>query len=177
MGLHPKETRIHQARTRLRMVGAATTLAILTGCSAPARESPPTSSFPNFDGFDAVDSNQYFQSRSYFGGIVFSTPDGLSCDHNAMNSLNDPSVVVLSCTGPRPDKGPGNWKVRVATDKAATLEQASSKPPEGGPYKLLPALHMISYEGILCGADDKGTTACRIGDHGFVLTPGETTLF
>ena len=54
---------------------------------------------------------------------------------------------------------------------------SSSKAPEGGPDKLLPASHTIAYEGILYGVDDKGTTACRVGGHGFVLTATETTLF
>jgi hypothetical protein len=164
-------------------------LTLLTGCSAATQDrasaSPSTASstssappdFPDIGGFAAVDANAYFQTRPYFGGILFATPDGLSCDHNAMNSLDDPNVVVLSCTGPRQGKNPGNWKVRVATDKAATVEQASSKPPEGGPYKLLPARHTIAYEGILCGVDGEGTTACRVGDHGFVLTATKTTLF
>jgi hypothetical protein len=38
-------------------------------------------------------------------------------------------------------------------------------------------MHSISYEGILCGVDDKGTTACQVGAHGFVLTPTSTDLF
>jgi hypothetical protein len=29
----------------------------------------------------------------------------------------------------------------------------------------------------LCAVDDKGTVACRVGDHGFVLTPTSTRLF
>jgi hypothetical protein len=173
---------------RSRTLTAMTALVLLTGCAGRqdhVSASPSTAAtapagatdFPDFDGFEAVDANQFYQSRPYFGGVLFATPNGMSCDNNAMNSLDDPNAVVLSCTGPRPDRGPGNWKVRVATDKAATIEQGSSKPPEGGPYKLLPARHTISYQGILCGVDDKGTTACRVGDHGFILAPDKTTLF
>jgi hypothetical protein len=169
------------------LVGALALL-VLTGCGAGTRDqasaSPPTATttaaapdFPDLSGLAAVDATQYYQSRPYFGGILFATPDGMSCDNNAMNSLDDTNVVVLSCTGPRPDRGPGNWKVRVATNKAATIEQASNEPPEGGPYKPLPAQHTIDYQGILCGVDGKGMTACRIGDHGFVLTPTATNLF
>lgn len=174
---------------RSQLVGAVTALMLLTGCGAGAQDrasaspsstttpAPAGPDFPDLSGFTTVDANQYYESRPYFGGILFATPDGQSCDNNAMNSLDDPNAVVLTCTGPRPDRGPGNWKVRVATDKAATIEQASSQPPEGAPYKPLPAQHRIEYRGILCGVDGKGTTACRLGEHGFVLTPTATHLF
>ena len=159
---------------------ALVTAACSTGPGAgdpTSANSASTPAFPDFGGYTPVDAKAYFQSRPYFGGIMFSTPDGLSCDHNAMNSLNDPNVVSLTCTGPRPDQGPGNWKVRVTTDRAATVDRASNNPPEGGPYPLVPARHTITYEGIFCGVDADGTTACRIGGHGFVLTATETKLF
>jgi hypothetical protein len=39
-------------------------------------------------------------------------------------------------------------------------------------------MHVLHYEpDVFCGVDNKGTTACRVGDHGFVLTPTSTKLF
>lgn len=167
----------------------AITLATLTGCASASTDhataSPTTgpttagapSSFPDLTNLAPVDANDYRQSYPYFNGVRFSTPDGQSCDQNAMNSLDDPANVVLSCRGPRSDKGPGNWSVTVARDEAATIEQASVDPPEGSPVKNLPVGHVIDYKGIMCGAIADGTTACRVGDHGFVLTSTSTTLF
>ena len=37
--------------------------------------------------------------------------------------------------------------------------------------------YKIVYESIECGVDGAGMTACRVADHGFVLTPTATTLF
>lgn len=43
--------------------------------------------------------------------------------------------------------------------------------------KPLPAMHKLTYKGIECGVDENGMTACRVGDHGFVLTQTSTKLF
>lgn len=43
---------------------------------------------------------------------------------------------------------------------------------------LLPGMNVLHYQpDVLCGVDDSGITACRVGDHGFVLSPTSTTLF
>jgi hypothetical protein len=96
-----------------------------------------------------------------------------------MNSLSDPSRLVLSCDGPRPDMGPGTWEVLVATDQAATVQQTEpleETDPATVPQPL-PAMHTIAFKGIECGADGTGMTACRVGEHGFVLRPTSTELF
>jgi hypothetical protein len=174
---------------RTRIVLAAIAFVALAGCASTtadhATASPPTDTstsalpggFPDLSSFPTVDANDYRQSYPYFNGIRFTTPGGLSCDQNAMNSLSDPNDVVLTCAGPRPDKGPGDWSITVATTKAASIEPTSDDPPEGDPIKTLPPQHTISYKGIQCGVDASGTTACRVGEHGFVLTPTETRLF
>jgi hypothetical protein len=175
--------RIRFGRNHIWLV-IAVLAAMSAGCSADSQQasaspttssSAPTPEFPDMTSFAAVDPNAYVRSQPYFNGIMFRTPDGISCDRNAMNSLNNPDVVVLTCVGPRPDQGPGFWKARVTTGSTATIEQTSSQ-SEGDPGLELPTRHTISYDGILCGTDN-GTTACRIGDHGFVLAPDKTTLF
>jgi hypothetical protein len=156
---------------RTRIVLAAIAFVALAGCASTtadhATASPPTDTstsalpggFPDLSSFPTVDANDYRQSYPYFNGIRFTTPGG------------------LSCAGPRPDKGPGDWSITVATTKAASIEPTSDDPPEGDPIKTLPPQHTISYKGIQCGVDASGTTACRVGEHGFVLTPTETRLF
>jgi hypothetical protein len=162
----------------------AVSTATVAGCSPDSQEasaSPTTSSsapapdFPDMAGYAAVDPQTYYSSGPYYGGITFHTSDGQFCNYNAMNSRNNPDVVVFTCTGPRPDKGPGLWETTVTTDAAATIEPGSDD-FKGQKILELPARHTIDYKGIRCGTDN-GTTACRIGDHGFVLAPDKTTLF
>jgi hypothetical protein len=183
---------INEVTSNMRLViFCVAAMAALSACgqTVDAPTAPATSSdaslpagFPDLVVVATVDANDYRVNHPYMNGVVFRTPDGMSCGYNSMNSLSDPNVTVVSCTGPRPDKGPGDWEVRVATDKAATVEQAS--PPlnptyqagQGTAGRLLPAQHSIAYKGFQCGTGDKGT-ACRTGDHGFVLTATETKLF
>lgn len=158
-----------------------------TGQAAP---SPPISSspalppgFPDLSTLTQVDAKTFFTSSPYFRGVQFTTPDGQECDTNDMNSLNDLAVRRLTCEGPRPDKGRGTWEFDVSTDKPAFVEPGT--PPLNPTYvpdasmrpRALPPNHRIEYEGIRCGVDDKRTTACIVGEHGFVLTPTATTLF
>lgn len=139
--------------------------------------------FPDLTAMTPVDVAQFLQSYPYFMGVQFSTPDGQQCYSNDMNSLNDPAIRTLTCEGPRPDTGLGSWEIDVATNTPATSEPAAPshnpnyQPPENERPKPLPPHHSIEYKGIRCGVDDKGTTGCIVGDHGFVLTPTATTLF
>ncbi|WKG03640.1 hypothetical protein [Mycolicibacterium sp. HK-90] len=149
---------------------------------APTSPSFPAA-FPDLTSLTAVNPEDYQESYPYFSGITFRTPGGQTCDHNSMNSLSDPENKVLSCTGPSGDMGPGIWSVDVATKQAAVIEKAAApgnpgyKPREEDLPKFLPAGHKIGYEGITCAATADGSTACRVGDHGFLLTPTATTLF
>ncbi|TRW82028.1 hypothetical protein FK535_14165 [Mycolicibacterium sp. 018/SC-01/001] len=152
------------------------------GQAAPTTPTLPPG-FPDLSALAQVDTKDYFESFPYFRGVHFTTPDGLECDSNDMNSLDDPAVRRLTCDGPRPDKGPGTWKVAVSTDTPASIEPGT--PPLNPTYTPdastqatpLPPQHRIDYEGIRCGVDEKGTTACTVGEHGFLLTPTTTLLF
>ncbi|BBX68523.1 hypothetical protein MPSYJ_19840 [Mycolicibacterium psychrotolerans] len=149
--------------------------------SSSAAALPP--GFPDLSMLTPVDTKQFFQSYPYFRGVQFRTPDGQECYSNDMNSLDDSAIRTLTCEGPRPDKGPGTWEIDVATDQPATIEPSASPlnptdtPDPSTEAALLPALRRIDHEGIECGVDDEGTTACRVGEHGFVLTSTATTLF
>ncbi|AFM18974.1 hypothetical protein Mycch_4260 [Mycolicibacterium chubuense NBB4] len=176
---------MRNGRIRRRAGTTIMLISLLSACSPAVEQaaaSPPTPDFPDLSGYTPVDTQEYMQSYPYFRGFDLVTPDGQQCNHNAMNSLGDPSRMTLTCDGPRPDQGPGTWEVRVATDQAATIEQTEPLDPSypADPSmrpKQLPAMHKITYQSIECGADATGMTACRVGDHGFVLTPTSTHLF
>ncbi|ANI41770.1 hypothetical protein [Mycolicibacterium vaccae] len=168
-------------RDRFRRLTLTASVPVLLMTAPPAWAEPP--GFPDLSGYPAVDAGAYAQDSPYVGGFAFTTPDGQQCIHNTMNSRGDPSRQTLSCDGPRPDLGPGTWQVLVATDAAATAEPLYPQPDPAIPTDPatipapLPAMHTITEGSIECGVDDTGVTACRVGDHGFVLTPTSTQLF
>ena len=135
------------------------------------------SPFPDLSGYTQVDGRDYvtMNMREYFGGLTFSTPDGQRCSSNERDYLHR-----LWCYGPRPDKG-GFWEVNFAASRAATIQAEQPPAPDFKPdpdeFRLLPPLHKIVFDAVTCGVDDQNMFACRAGDHGFVLTPGSTTLF
>jgi hypothetical protein len=149
-----------------------------THASTSAAATPAPGSFPDFSGYTEADADKYFISVPHYSGYKFGTPDGLSC---TLDSYPMPEYASVSCSGPRPDEGPGDWEIRAERNEAATINQAP--PPENPNYQepsppALPPLNVIRYLGdIVCGVDDNGMTACRVGEHGFVLTPTATTLF
>jgi hypothetical protein len=85
----------------------------------------------------------------------------------------DPSTVTVSCTGPIPAQGPGMWRVAVSSKHAAVIERTTAP---AAPGRDLAAGKRLAYQGIECVAD-ADTTACRVGEHGFVLTPQRVTLY
>jgi hypothetical protein len=94
-----------------------------------------------------------------------------------LGSYPMPEYASVSCSGPRPDKGPGAWEIDAEREQPGTVVQLPEPPTEPRPA-LLPPMHVLHYEpDVLCGVDEKGMTACRVGDHGFVLTPTSTMLF
>jgi hypothetical protein len=110
--------------------------------------------------------------------LHFLTPDGMSCYLGAVPTAEQ---AYAFCTGARPDMGGGDWRVDADRNESATVEVA---PPPANPNyirptpRALPAMHVLHNDADqFCGVDDKGMTACRVGDHGFVLTPTSTKLF
>jgi hypothetical protein len=138
----------------------------------------PIDGFPDTSGYTETDERDYFVNTPHLPGLNFSTSDGLSCWLGAYPSAEE---AYASCTGPRPDKGPGKWDVSAHRGEAGVIEIA---PPPANPNYIeptplaLPLMHLLAYEvDQLCAVDDKGTVACRVGDHGFVLTPTSTMLY
>ncbi|MGD9619728.1 MAG: hypothetical protein AB7G47_05120 [Mycolicibacterium sp.] len=125
-----------------------------------------------YDGYAVVDSPRV-------QGFAFTTPDGLQCANNAYPT---PEFEWVSCWGPRPDRGPGLWSFNAEPGAPATVEPVSAEDvetPGSPPPPLLPAQTRITAQkgNATCGVGADGVTACRVGEHGFVLTPTSASLF
>lgn len=135
---------------------------------------PPVDGFPDVSTYAKADLATYEVSGPPASGASMLTPDGMTC---WLSAYPMPEYASISCAGPRPDKGPGIWNVTTERNGETSVTPSDEKPTEP-PSPLLPALHVLYYESdVFCGVDDGGTTACRVGDHGFVLTPTSTRLF
>jgi hypothetical protein len=143
----------------------------------PTTTSPalaPIDGFPDMSGYTEADHAPYQVSGPPSSGANLLTPDGMTC---WLSSYPMPEYASVSCFGPRPDKGPGIWDVDATRKGQGTVVQQPNPPTDLHPAPLAP-MHVLHYEpDVFCGVDDKGMTACRVGDHGFVLTPTSTKLF
>ena len=115
-----------------------------------------------------------------YGGFGFRTAGHQTC---SSNSYPTPDRTIVQCWGPRPDKGPGMWRTTADSAQVATLRQLptpdGSSSDERNTLPVLPPEHVLRYDDakLSCAVDDKGTLACRVGDHGFILAATETKLF
>jgi hypothetical protein len=175
-------------RMKLACVAA---IALLSACGqkvdAPTAPATPTDAslsagFPDLSALTEADHNTYEMTQPQAKGFAFSTPDGTVC---GSNSYPNAAFEHLFCSGPRPDQGPGLWSVDVDVRDGgtATIERLPVPPQSTGPtdsaYPVLPPAHKLTApKGVsICGVDDKGTVACRLGAHGFILTADKTTVF
>jgi len=167
----------------------------IAGCSPSSEQSTAASSsesslsttkpisfdFPDLAVYTSTDPAQYDQvNKPRSQGFMFLAPAGLIC---ASNAYPDNTYERVSCRGPLPHKGSGDWSVTAGKGLAGAVEsitgdadfaQDKRKPPP-----LLPPMHKLTATkgDAVCAVDDKGMTACHVGDHGFILTPDKTTLF
>jgi hypothetical protein len=165
------------------LVAATCAVACSPTTNGQPESPPPTSSpsvakladgFPDMSGYAEADPGAYEVTGPPSSGASLLTPDGMSCWLDAGRS---PEYASVSCSGPRPDKGPGDWEVDARRQQPGTVVPLPDPPTDLHPAPL-PPMHVLHYEpDVFCGVDDKGTTACRVGDHGFVLTPTSTNLF
>lgn len=136
--------------------------------------------FPDLSGYPVVqDVYGTENTRQYFSGSTFTTPDGQRCSINSRDYLHR-----LWCYGPRPDRG-GYWETSFGPDTEATIAPADPPAPGSAPdpndFLALPAGHKINLQaGMVCGVGPDpsvGMFACRAGKHGFVFTQSGTRLF
>jgi hypothetical protein len=153
------------------LVGAA----LLGACTAHA--DPPR--FPDLSGYTPVNVKDYEISVPNPGRppdqtVYFLTPDGIICsfisDEAVCRGNNLPSIPPAPSN---PDAGITgvNW-IGTTTGLKQTNEGEQSRVILGQPIKTLPPGHSITVNGIICGADNAGTTACKDPQgRGFVLSP------
>lgn len=147
------------------VVGAA----VLSACTAHAAPSK----FPDLSNYTPVNASDYSIDTTTPGipssRVFFLTPDGIPCSFLS---------GTAGCTGdnlpgiPDKDKSPYTY---IDTDTG--IQAAGSTPYvnntiRGQRVKTLPPFHSIAVSGVICGVDDKGTTACKDSQkQGFVLSP------
>ena len=144
--------------------------------TATATDAKSDDGFPDMSGYTEADHAPYQVNGPQSSGASLLTPDGMTC---WLSSYPMPEYASVSCFGPRPDQGPGIWDVDARADARSRAPWCSNRirPRDLHPV-LLPPMHVLHYEpDVFCGVDDRGMTACRVGDHGFVLTPTSTKLF
>lgn len=146
--------------------------------TAPA---PAIAGFPDLSNYTEDTSGSYeVINRPRVQGFSFSTASGLICGNNA---YPDVEFETVGCRGPMPHEGPGVWSVDASRGEQTTVEPITGDPDYAADLKepppVLPPMHKLTAAkgDAVCAVDDKGMTACRVGDHGFVLTPTSTQLF
>ena len=149
--------------------------ALSGACTAHA--DPPK--FPDLSGYAPVNVNDYDISISNPGQppdqtVYFLTPDGVICSFISGEALcrgnNLPSIPPAP-SNPNAGITGVNW-IGTTTGIKQTNEGEQSRVISGQPIKTLPPSHSITVNGIICGVDNSGTTACKDPqDRGFVLSP------
>jgi hypothetical protein len=144
---------------------------VLTGCNAHA--DPPT--FPDISRYTPVDPKDYALQSENSGRpypltmTYFLTPDGVICDFLPAQAQcignNLPAIPPASPTA--------NGTARVNWIGTATkLQPTVQSDHNSSGAKTLPPLHSITVNGVICGVDDSGLTACKDSQgRGFVLSP------
>ncbi len=154
---------------------AATTAlvaAVTSGCTAHA-DAP---AFPDLSGYTPVNAADYTLTYPNSGRptplhvVEFLTPDGVTC------AFSNPATA--GCTGNNlpgiPPAAPSSGGApRVNSISTASAPQPTGTPIDtnGQPIKTLPAFHSITVDGVICGSDNSGMTACKDPQgRGFVLS-------
>lgn len=159
----------------LTSIAALSGTALLSACSAHA-DSPK---FPDLSGYSAVNITDYDISIPNPGRppdqtVYFLTPDGIICDFTSDEALcRGNNLPGIKPAPSNPDAGITgvNW-IGTTTGQKQTNEGEQSRVIQGQPIKTLPPFHSITVNGIICGVDNSGTTACKDPQgRGFVLSP------
>src|ERR1700755_1108898 len=145
--------------------------------SSTAHASPDA--FPDVTGMPSADGDAYFKDEgaTFKYGWEFLAPNGLVCWQS-----EDPrrEYARTGCVGADDVRGAQRWTVSAERGAPATLEspadqsdsQTESPPLESEPGHVLRTTATDQF--CVVEAD---TVACKVGEHGFVLTPASTELF
>jgi hypothetical protein len=146
--------------------------ALLSACTAHA-DAP---SFPDLSGYAPVNAADYTVTYPNSGRptplqvVAFVTPDGVTCAFG-----NPPSA---GCTGnnlpgmpPAAPSSSGAPRLNTISTGSGPRPTGSPLDTNGQPLKTLPPFHSITVDGVICGVDNSGTTACKDAQsRGFVLS-------
>jgi hypothetical protein len=151
-------------------VAAGIISAIVTSCTAYA--DPLT--FPDISGYPPVNVADYTiglpnTGRTPLDTVYFLTPDGITCDFFSGEA---------QCTGNNfpalpPAGAPSNVNSVGTTSGLGQTNDPVARDGQvyGHPLTTLPPLHSITVNGVVCGVDNTGTTACKDSQgRGFVLS-------
>ncbi|TDZ77528.1 hypothetical protein DE4585_04923 [Mycobacteroides salmoniphilum] len=102
----------------------------------------------------------------------FRTPDGIAC-----RFFEPPSALCLGNNLPGVPAAPSdpakgiNGLNAISTNSGLAQINETLSPETVSHYPLLPARHSITVNGVICGVDDNGATACKDSQgRGFVLS-------
>lgn len=144
--------------------------AFLVGPGAAHADAPQ---FPDLSSYTPVNATDYRVDASTPGisatQVFFLTPDAIVCSFLSGQA---------QCTGnnlpgipPASPASRGSQRVNwIGT--MSRLQQITPSGPTPNGVKTLPPSHTITVDGIICGVDKSGTTACKDPQgRGFVLSP------
>ncbi|MHC1354249.1 hypothetical protein ACYJ3W_15860 [Mycobacterium avium subsp. paratuberculosis] len=152
-------------------VTAACVAAAISACAAHAG-SP---SFPDLSAYAPVTVSDYTiglpnTGRASLNTVYFLTPDGITCDFFSGEAQytgnNFPAVPPAGGTG----------TVNAIGTTSGLTQTGNPIAPDsqvyGHPLPTLPPMHSITVDGVICGVDNLGTTACKDAQgRGFILSP------
>lgn len=161
------------ARTLVATAGGIVSLATVSACTAHA-DPPP---FPDLSGYSPVDPAEYAVTYPNSGRptplevMTFRTPDGIVCAFG-----NPPSA---GCSGknlpgiaPASPSSSGSPRVNAISTVVGPHPTGDTSDTEGHPVKTLPPNHSITVDGVICGVNGSGMTACKDSQgRGFILSP------
>ncbi|MEB4209692.1 hypothetical protein [Mycobacterium sp. 94-17] len=135
--------------------------------------------FPDLSGYAPVNVKDYDISVPNPGQppdqtVYFLTPDGVICSFisgEAECRGNNLPAIPPAPSNPNAGITGVNW-IGTTTGIKQTNEGEQSRVIDGQPIRTLPPSHSITVNGIICGVDNAGTTACKDPQgRGFVLSP------
>jgi hypothetical protein len=150
---------------------AAATLGVAVITSVAAHAGPPA--FPDLSGYTPVNVDDYVidlpnPGRGFLGQVFFLTPDGVPCGFTA---------GLAGCTSSHLPGIPNTGTIRYSFIGTDTGAQPAGSTPfvnntiQGHQVKTLPPRHSITSQGVTCGVDGLGMTACADQQgRGFILS-------
>jgi hypothetical protein len=156
----------------LASASALAVAAMISACTAHA-DAP---AFPDLSSYAPVNAADYTLTYPNSGRptplqqIAFVTPDGVTC------AFSNPASA--GCTGdnlpglpPPPPSPSGAPRLNSISTGLGPRPTGTPFDTNGQPLKTLPPLHSITVNGVICGVDNAGTTACKDPEgRGFVLS-------